>query len=1099
MRLINGVVAALALSALVALPASAQGYFGQNQVQYRSLKWRVLETEHFLIHYYPEERHAVVDAARMAERSYARLSRLLNHQFREKKPIILFDTRGAFGQNNVTGDLGEGTGGVTDALRHRNLLPFTGDWKSFEHVLTHEMVHQFQYDIFARGRAGGGLQALATVNPPLWLAEGMAEYLSVGPVNPNTAMVMRDASLNGHLPTIKQMTEDPYEYFPYTYGAALWAYIGARWGDEAVGEIMNAVPNVGVARAFKRELGVTLEELGDEWREATQTQHLPQVAERERPRKFSQPLLNAKRTGGNVFVAPSLSNDGKQIVFIATGRFLRGEVFPDLWLADATTGKRTKRLIKSTTNPNFEELRLLYSQSAFSLDGKWLAFTGYHEGRDVLYVMDMKKKKVSHKLDLPVDAAWSPTWSPDSKRIVFSGSVGGMTDLYVVDAANGANLRRLTNDRYGDLQPQWSPDGQKIAFASERGGNTDISVLRFDRWRIHVYDMATSVVTEVPGQAGLNLNPQWAPDGRSIAFVSNRTGIPNIYLYDFDAREHFQLTNVMGGVSAFTEYSPALTWARGADRLAYVYYEKGDFTVWSVSNPRNLKKAPFREPVIPAAVVAKTVAADSIIAEQRVASALASAVGVVGNGTRADSVAASASLDTTRKASIYRSGSVFRPSAIPGVRNAKLDGEAPVSVAAILDSATLALPDTTRFKDYAYRTGFQPEYISQPTVGYSPDNFGRGVYGGTTIVLADLLGNSRLAVSGAINGRISEAQVFVGYTNLAKRLQWTTGAMQLPYYFFQGIEYAPIDGNPNRQLEQQNIGRFMIRQAFAAALYPTNRFTRFEFGAQFNNLEQSVWHIRRVIDVSSGLASEFFDGGTEKLSRLNYAAPYVAYVSDNTLMGYTGPIFGRRYRFQVEPTIGSLRWIEYSADYRRYDALLFNFLTIASRAQTAVAVGRDEMSFPKYIGRPNYVRGYDRQNGFSYGCNPGLGSSVGCTAAQLLGSRIALTNVELRFPLIRRLDLGILPISLPPLEGLVFYDAGVAWSKDQQVHFRRPNQPFNTANDRFLLTSYGFGLRLNLFGIALIRWDFTKPLDSLNPDGSRNTKGFWVWTLGPSF
>src|SRR5262245_29371597 len=101
-----------------ASPVAAQMYFGKNQVQFDRFRWKVLETDHFLVHYYPEEREAVMDAARMAERSYARLSRMLNHQFREKKPLILYRSRGDFGQNNVTGDLGEGTGGVTEALRH---------------------------------------------------------------------------------------------------------------------------------------------------------------------------------------------------------------------------------------------------------------------------------------------------------------------------------------------------------------------------------------------------------------------------------------------------------------------------------------------------------------------------------------------------------------------------------------------------------------------------------------------------------------------------------------------------------------------------------------------------------------------------------------------------------------------------------------------------------------------------------------------------------------------------------------------------------------------------------------------------------------------
>jgi len=113
----RGLLAVLALS--IASRADAQQYFGMNQVQYKHFKWRVLETEHFTVHYYPEERAAVMDAARMAERSYARLSRILGHQFREKKPIILFASRADFAQNNVTGDLGEGVGGVTESQRHR--------------------------------------------------------------------------------------------------------------------------------------------------------------------------------------------------------------------------------------------------------------------------------------------------------------------------------------------------------------------------------------------------------------------------------------------------------------------------------------------------------------------------------------------------------------------------------------------------------------------------------------------------------------------------------------------------------------------------------------------------------------------------------------------------------------------------------------------------------------------------------------------------------------------------------------------------------------------------------------------------------------------
>ena len=74
----------------------------------------------------------------------------------------------------------------------------------------------------------------------------MAEYLSLGPIDAETAMWLRDASLEGKLPTIEQMTLDPYEYFPYRFGHALWSYIGERWGDEAVGAILKATLAGGV-------------------------------------------------------------------------------------------------------------------------------------------------------------------------------------------------------------------------------------------------------------------------------------------------------------------------------------------------------------------------------------------------------------------------------------------------------------------------------------------------------------------------------------------------------------------------------------------------------------------------------------------------------------------------------------------------------------------------------------------------------------------------------------------------------------------------------------------------------------------------------------
>src|SRR5919112_2073621 len=161
------------------LPAQ---YFGRNKVQYTRFDFKVIQTEHFDVYYYENERVAAMDAARMAERSYAKLSKVLNHEFRERKPIILYASHSDFQQTNALGGVApeEGTGGVTDFARNRAVMPFTGSYADFEHVLMHEMAHQFQYDIWSHGQAGAGLGLLSSLNPPLWFAEGMAEYLSIG-------------------------------------------------------------------------------------------------------------------------------------------------------------------------------------------------------------------------------------------------------------------------------------------------------------------------------------------------------------------------------------------------------------------------------------------------------------------------------------------------------------------------------------------------------------------------------------------------------------------------------------------------------------------------------------------------------------------------------------------------------------------------------------------------------------------------------------------------------------------------------------------------------------------------------------------------------
>jgi Tol biopolymer transport system component len=1055
---------------LFATPAllSAQ-YFGRNKVQYTKFDFKVIQTEHFDVYYYERERVAAMDAARMAERSYAKLSKVLNHEFRERKPVILYASHSDFLQTNATEVGGEGTGGVTDFARNRAVLPFTGSYADFEHVLIHEMVHQFQYDVWSRGRAGAGIQTLIAIAPPLWFAEGMAEYLSQGPIGPETAMWLRDASLEGKLPTIEQMTHDPYEFFPYRFGHALWSYVAERWGDEAVGAILKATLAGGIEPAFRRTIGLTLDQLSDQWRDAVQKRYLPEIGARARARAVADELLTEKRSEGTLHLAPALSPDGSQVAYFSEKDFY----FVDLYLADGVTGKVKRRILKSGISSNYETYRFINSQANWSPDGKFLAFAAKRGPRDDIVVVDVDRNKQVGKIDSKLSGVTTPAWSPDGRQLVFTGYEGGFSDLFIVDR-DGKNLRRLTQDKYADLHPVWSPDGKTIAFSTDRGPDTDFRTLAIGNFRIAVHDLATGTTRVLDKMdQGKNASPQWSPDGRSLAFVSDRNGVSNIFLYDLAENEIYQLTDFYTGSQGIVPLAPVLSWAREADRLAFVYYEQNKYDIYSITNPRALRRTPYR----PQAV-------DSV-------GMLARAVAPPLDTTRSLQVREEVRPQVGEGGSIYRTPQGFRSSSEVIRSGDSTQLLQPVSVAALLDSANYSLPDTSEFTLKNYRVRFSPDYIARPSIGYARDNFGRGFFGGSAISLSDILGNHQLIFAGYVNGRISEAQVLAAYANLSRRINWATGISQDPYYFLEPSSIEPGDF-PGENVFVTNIRRLVVRSAFGSAYYPISRFQRLEAGMRFANVDDAILRIKEPYDPSTGFATDDPFLETDNLPGVTYLQPSTALVFDNSLFGYVGPFYGKRYRLEFAQTIGGWSFSQVTADYRRYDRIL-GPIVLATRALYFGRIGRDSREFRIFAGSTDLIRG---NTSGSYRRNECLnandpGAETGCAELdRLVGTQVGIGSVELRFPILNP-SFGV-PAGIPPLEGALFYDIGLAWDGTSTLKWNREagDDPIRV---RSPLRTLGVSVRANFFGFAIARLDYSIPQER------RAIKGLWTFSLGPTF
>jgi len=312
------VVGVFVLAGALGRPASAQ-YFGQNKVQYQSFAFEVLETEHFDIYFYPAEREGIAIAARLAERWHARLSRLLDYKLRGRQPLILYASHPHFEQTNViSGQLTEGTGGVTEAIRRRIVMPLGGPIADTDHVLGHELVHAFQYDLTTGPDMGPGRGGMARL--PLWFIEGMAEYLSLGPVDPNTAMWLRDAASRERLPSIGDL--DRPEYFPYRWGHAFWAYVGGRWGDRVIASMFRTAAAAGsVNVAIEEELGLTAAELSKDWQASVYETYAATLKTPQPSVPAGRVVVAGRELGGEINVGPAISPDGRWASSTSSARF----------------------------------------------------------------------------------------------------------------------------------------------------------------------------------------------------------------------------------------------------------------------------------------------------------------------------------------------------------------------------------------------------------------------------------------------------------------------------------------------------------------------------------------------------------------------------------------------------------------------------------------------------------------------------------------------------------------------------------------------------------------------------------------------------------
>ena len=573
-----------ALLALLPCAALAQyeNVFEQNKIVYDVFDWKTYRSTHFTIYFYSKERASLQKVASFAESAYDDISRQLNFQIPKPINLIYYATHSDFEQTNtLLNFIPEGVGAFALPSRNRMVLPVDMADEKLQQLIAHELTHVFQFEILF----GGNYLRAATTNAPQWFLEGMASYYGNDEDNKDR-MVLRDAVLADQVPEIAQ--RGITGFFAYRFGHAVFDFIAAEWGKDAVREFLfefRSQVSGNMEKPIKRAFNISAEDFDIRFRRFLRQRYLKILTEKGEPIDFgerfkiedtpSAELSPRAYPSGDFVAAFSTYKDEADVVVMST---------------------RERKLYRNLTKGYTTSYEYLISQwvttgpvsgadLAVSPDGNTVAvFARRERGRDLL-LLNALNGGIRERIEMPgLDQQLSPAFSPDGKHVVFRAMREGKADIFSYDLSSRVITNLTRDDESSDFGPAFSPDGKWIYYSSVRGTKAKIFRMHAD-----APESREQVTYGDWNDEDLSLSP----DGKRLFFTSDRDqGIYNIYSVNLETGETLLHTNVVAGV-----FSPTVFVGRdNAEKLVFSAYYKRRFTLYIADTNQPVRRLPELNP-----------------------------------------------------------------------------------------------------------------------------------------------------------------------------------------------------------------------------------------------------------------------------------------------------------------------------------------------------------------------------------------------------------------------------------------------------------------------------------------------------------------------
>jgi Tol biopolymer transport system component len=560
------------------------------------LQWRTFDTEHFVYHYHNGTEKSAVRFASVGENVYDVITKLYNFYPDYKIHVIIndYDDMANGGAYYYNDKMSLWAPSFDTILR--------GDHFWFTNLFTHEFSHMIQLQVprkTSKMFPGIYLQwtgyedekredvltgfpnVLSSANIPMniippWFAEGVAQNQDPDSLHydfwdANRDMLLRERILSGKHLKYAQLGDfynrSSHEAESiYNTGFAFVKYMFKEYGKDVPYKIsleMGKFFSFSFEEAIKRVTGKRGDELYSDWINSVKDDYKAKI------KNVEANLVTGKDISDSAFVNshPKFSPDGKYLAFLSTK--VGGE--PSFYRRDI----HIKDL--ATDSIKFTVPAVIFSSYSWSLDSKSIYFSRadkhsiYGNNYLDIFQFDIKEEeeeKITHGM-----RAANPEVSPDGQKIAFVATHDGSRDLYIYDIKKDVAVN-LTKNEDGTqyFLPRWNKDGSKILI--------DRSQIEFGKDIVEV-DTTGSITTLISTKYD-DRDPVYSPDGNSIYYSSDRTGIFNIYKRNISTQEDELMTNVRGGA-----FYPELQ----NDTLVYVNYNGIKTNIYSIQDLEPIEKS----------------------------------------------------------------------------------------------------------------------------------------------------------------------------------------------------------------------------------------------------------------------------------------------------------------------------------------------------------------------------------------------------------------------------------------------------------------------------------------------------------------------------